>query len=847
MSLRPFRIPETRLLAVNELVVQVTLTFRTDEDEELRYRYVQNKELQSLVQTAVVSLVNCGYTHGVAQGPGFILHQMRKKWPIGKRYIFTRYGEPLQSSLHKYFFQLELVDNDTDPEATPVLEVTELRGVALSPSVSSIAGSTIDGLDAVALPPMTAIFGAGAEPTHTYGQTGGAGGHRRSGSGYSAHSMRSVHSSYSAYSNYQPRSQSPSPYSRRLRDSIAADNGLAGNRLSSYRMSTAPSSSPRLRAHQPPADASIEREVLEEAYHGASQRAARSEAVAQYTQYYAPNHIQSQTAEEEHDVDDDVNLPAYQSPEQSTMRTRSISRTSIGSANGSVHTMQSISDVISAPAAKAMPIEGVRRNGDVSKPRTAHLANGSDDGTSPPINSQLRLGRTSWYRSLHGISPLSRQPKSLSSSDNEFVLGATADQQNPNSVAASSGGTKGSTVLAASRIPRIAGQHTHRLKDLPADPSGISGLASRLKRRILTPINLHRTRQRNSSLSREIQRAEAKGNSGMEDEVDTSDFTASEAEGVSENEAAPEADSALGSAIPIPTSALSRQRASEDRAKDDTPAVARINIQRPDMPPPSTIPPPRAQRQQPKDAAQYKSPAETTSIPTAVKNILLRRLRSPLGGRPDKSSLRSSVRDRIAAFNTLSVNGNGNNKEAIIAKHHEQQVTPPLSGEEKPASSTNNAPTEHTRTRIGTSTGFISMASPASTSGVARPQSRANSVISLNARAASPALSQMSNVSVRIQEAISSLERATGSAIETTTPRGQSVSGATGLSGTKRSATSIYASDALDQLTTPTKRPRAPSATTYGAAGSAAGAPTGSSRLNPLNMVQRMVRRHTGR
>ncbi|KAJ2863784.1 hypothetical protein GGI22_001878, partial [Coemansia erecta] len=52
MALRPFRIPETRLLAINELVVQVTLTFRTDEDEELRYRYTENKFLQSLVQTS---------------------------------------------------------------------------------------------------------------------------------------------------------------------------------------------------------------------------------------------------------------------------------------------------------------------------------------------------------------------------------------------------------------------------------------------------------------------------------------------------------------------------------------------------------------------------------------------------------------------------------------------------------------------------------------------------------------------------------------------------------------------------------------------------------------------------
>ncbi|KAJ2682769.1 hypothetical protein H4R19_007082, partial [Coemansia spiralis] len=143
-ALKPFRVPETRLLAINELVAQVTLTYRTDEDEEVRYRYERDGQLQLLVQTAVVSLVNCGYTNGVARGPGFVLHQLRKKWPIGRRYIFTRDGEPLQSSLHKYFFQLELVDDGHDER--PVLEITELRGVAQS--VSSVAGSAIEGLEA---------------------------------------------------------------------------------------------------------------------------------------------------------------------------------------------------------------------------------------------------------------------------------------------------------------------------------------------------------------------------------------------------------------------------------------------------------------------------------------------------------------------------------------------------------------------------------------------------------------------------------------------------------------------------------------------------------------------------
>lgn len=159
-SLAPFKIPETRLLVINELVAQVTLTFRTDEDEELSYRYRQNPLLQDLIQTSVISLVNCGYIQGISRGPGFLLHQMRKKWPIGKKYIFTRHGEPLQSSIYKYFFQLEFIDEPIGLQVPEILEISELRGsqgVSASPAmsvVSSFNGSMIDGLDARTLPPM---------------------------------------------------------------------------------------------------------------------------------------------------------------------------------------------------------------------------------------------------------------------------------------------------------------------------------------------------------------------------------------------------------------------------------------------------------------------------------------------------------------------------------------------------------------------------------------------------------------------------------------------------------------------------------------------------------------------
>ncbi|KAJ2765826.1 hypothetical protein IWQ56_003946 [Coemansia nantahalensis] len=632
--LKPFRVPETRLLAINELVAQVTLTYRTDEDEEMGYRYERDAQLQQLVQTAVVSLVNCGYTTGVARGPGFVLHQTRKKWPIGRRYIFTRHGEPLQSSLHKYFFQLELVDDERGDR--PVLEITEVRGVALS--VSSVAGSFIEGLDAVPLPPMAAIFGQdvpldGAD-------------RRRSGSVVSAHSSYSAHRPRSPfYYEATGRPGSPSPL-RSIREAAAM-----GGRTS------------RLSAYADPGDAG-------RAHNGPAGFSPTARIEAQR----APRGAGSSPAQPAEHIG---------SPEQSTVRTRSVSRSSAGS-------MQSVERLVE---------------------------------NSAPARGE-RLGRTPWYRSLHGISPLSRQQKSLSSSDNEALLGA---------VPAGAG---------VSRIPRVAGASSApRPVALPPASPGLGGLAHRMGRRILSPINMYRQRQPDN-------------------------------------------------ARPAPASAI----------------------------PPSP---------------QSVALPESVSIPVAVKNALLRRLKSPLSRLADKTASRLSVRERIAAFNNLSVD-NDSARHALAAEApalltpvtHESpaddggKAAVSAGARELAAPATRipmpTTPLSAGRIRVGTSTGFVSVAA-------SRPLSRASTN---NGRAASPALSQISTVSARVQDAINALERASSG----TTPRPAAT-----RSGTKRAA-----NGPVDSLTSPTKRPRAPSVAEDPRR-------NGVSRLNPLGVVNRLVRRNTDR
>ncbi|KAJ2156590.1 hypothetical protein GGF46_005079 [Coemansia sp. RSA 552] len=801
--LRAFRIPETRLLAINDLVAQVTLTYRTDEDEEMGYRYERDAELQSLVQTSVVSLVNCGYTHGVARGPGFVLHQMRKKWPIGRRYIFTQHGEPMQSSLHKYFFQLELVDEiEMPPPGPPMLEISELRGVALSPSVSSIAGSTIEGLDAVALPPMSAMFDQGYPPA--------GGGHRRSGSALSGRSVNSAYSGRSSYLGHYGRPRSPFYYD--------------GSAAQQHRPS---SPSPRRYSVRGVGSsvAMPEEAMLESEYRSAQEAVHLDDGLppSMAGQNTAPGSNGGGVAAEH-----------TSSPVQSTVRTRSVSRSSAG-------TIQSV--VEAAPEAEDRASRlAVLPPSRIPKPPPAQSA------SSQAGEPAQRLGRTTWYRSLHGISPLSRQQKSLSSSDNEMVLGAD-----------------GTAVAAAAaditQIPRVAGNGGQALstgrpppgpgaatavRDAGNGSPSLGGIAHRLKRKILSPINIHRSRH-GSKLSRELR---ASDKSSGED-LDTSDFTGPDSDDASDKEVAARLQPALS--IPEAVAADHKRklppssRSSASRRSSVSTEPSR------EMPPPSKRP---ARREQPSSSRSL-----ATSIPSAVKDALLRRLRSPLGRHPDRSSSQLSVRDRIAAFNSLSVNTKDGGRGRLQPKDRRRQsaslaqpltpVTEESAGEVAPMlpatkqsqqqavsqiqmPSTPPVTTGGTRMRLATATGFISVATtPGNGASVARPHSRASSMH--NGRPASPALSQMSNVSTRVMDTINALERA---GVQTTPHSAGVIQPAgSGRSGTKRQA----GSDVLDHLASPTKRPRAPSS-------SAIPQPVAtSSRLNPLNMVQRMVRRHTGR
>ncbi|KAJ2721110.1 hypothetical protein GGI07_004175 [Coemansia sp. Benny D115] len=778
MSLKPFRIPETRLLVVSDLVVQVTLTFRSSDDEELQYRYTDDPLLQSLVQTAVISLVNCSYTNGVCRGPGFILHQLRKKWPIGRRYIFAHHGEPLHSSTHKYFFQLEFTDHPREVNNVE-LEITEIRSMDLSPTPSSYAGSVIDGLDSVSLPPIDNAMvdgpGRGSDQAH---------------------------------------------YNRRMS-------------TDSYQ------------------------ERLQQQQKHSAQKTPNS--VAEYARHYSPKGMASR---DESPVADDA-----------TMRTRSVSRSTIGSAAGSIRTIKNTAvDQARSQADSDIGTGagGTREGSDDEPPISGSTTVTAVAGLrsaviSPGFAGQPRLGHTQWYRSLHGISPLSRQPKSISSSDTEFLSPTTetaavaAAVMAANNGNAGASGTPGSTqpansvqqstkpnlqptMIPRANIARVGGQRNANEGSESGQVSGLVAAANRLRRKVMAPLRAH---SRGKSTS---------GRSAIETQRQQS-------------------------AIPRPP--VSTYSRFISKTPNGSGLSVGSGITRPDMPPPSVTRRPASAmagsvrrmsissvHHTPTSAIRTR-PAEPVSIPTAVKNALMRRLRSPFSGRPDHSSPKLSVKERIEAYNTMSANDTEERpktpanvqRPASSAGSSMSVTTSPvaLAPVDRP-SGPSTPPRPLSRKRVATATGFISVGSPSSVAAspgastvsgrpISRTSSKANPGHLNTVRSGSPALSQRSNVSSRIQDTIQALERANAESVNT--PRnkpkdavlsmlasGNRVLSDSGDGARKRNFTGS------DEFMSPTKRPRVPSMSAVGLVGSKMDVDGGG---GTKNAAQQMLRRNTDR
>ncbi|KAJ1943951.1 hypothetical protein GGF37_002421 [Kickxella alabastrina] len=191
------------------------------------------------------------------------------------------------------------------------------------------------------------------------------------------------------------------------------------------------------------------------------------------------------------------------------------------------------------------------------------------------------------------------------------------------------------------------------------------------------------------------------------------------------------------------------------------------------MPPPTIRPtptytPPWQYNQHNQQVQQMQ---KAVSVPQAVKNALLRRLRSPFGGSglPDRSSSPLSVRERVAAFDKLSVTNISTGATTPSLKQQQQQYrglvdvrspSPRVGSELLPPPYPLLGTPSRGRTRVQTERGFISVGSPAgrgSVRGSVRSVASGETGGSVG-RSASPALSHTSGMSIRVQSAIMKLE-----------------------------------------------------------------------------------------
>ncbi|KAJ1946960.1 hypothetical protein FBU59_001929 [Linderina macrospora] len=199
---------------------------------------------------------------------------------------------------------------------------------------------------------------------------------------------------------------------------------------------------------------------------------------------------------------------------------------------------------------------------------------------------------------------------------------------------------------------------------------------------------------------------------------------------------------------------------------------------------------------------------------SSAKRSLWSRLRAPLSGLVDKSPIKPSVRERIAAFNSMDHESAESSYSAVVR------------------SQSLGNPYAFTRSHSKRS----SQITPAGT--------RAESHTGGSTRTASPALSNTSMVSARVQEAINMF---TGQTPDKDTGNGQPSRRRTSTSGGVKRAKPV---DPNDDFVSPTKRQRARTqgdnymASASGKSDRSLTASSGSGRLSHVTLVQHMAQHY---
>ncbi|CAJ0827618.1 4852_t:CDS:2 [Entrophospora sp. SA101] len=106
MSLKPFKLDETRLIVIGVSVVQLTLN-SLENDLITTEVYYEDVALQEEIKKVMISFIISRRENLIADGSNYRLTCLRTRWSFGQRYIFGSKDRSLIPNDYKYMFQLK--------------------------------------------------------------------------------------------------------------------------------------------------------------------------------------------------------------------------------------------------------------------------------------------------------------------------------------------------------------------------------------------------------------------------------------------------------------------------------------------------------------------------------------------------------------------------------------------------------------------------------------------------------------------------------------------------------------------------------------------------------------------
>ncbi|CAI2168862.1 11480_t:CDS:2 [Funneliformis geosporum] len=106
MEINSFSHNETRLLVINDEVVQITFKLHNESDISL---YTEYHDLQEEIKQVIIAFVKFMDEDHIVDGEGYYLLCKRSIWNFGKNYIFYKNDQEILPHQYKYNFELEFM------------------------------------------------------------------------------------------------------------------------------------------------------------------------------------------------------------------------------------------------------------------------------------------------------------------------------------------------------------------------------------------------------------------------------------------------------------------------------------------------------------------------------------------------------------------------------------------------------------------------------------------------------------------------------------------------------------------------------------------------------------------